>query len=50
MNGINNLNDTTQFSEDIMKIYIEKSTKIGTSNYVETFLDCIKMTQIFMDF
>ena len=29
----NNLNDTTQFSEDIMEIYIymEKFTKIGTS-------------------
>ena len=27
----NILNDTTQFSEDIMEIYIEKFTKIGTS-------------------
>ena len=27
----NNFNDTSQFSEDIMEIYIEKFTKIGTS-------------------
>ena len=45
----NNLNDTTQFSEDIMEIYIEKFTKIGHLNYVETFLNCFWMTQIFMD-
>ena len=28
----NNLNNTTQFSENIMEIYIEKFTKIGTSD------------------
>ena len=27
----NNLNDTTQFREDLMEIYIEKFTTIGTS-------------------
>ena len=28
---INILNDTTQFSEDMREIYIEKVTNIGTS-------------------
>ena len=27
----NNFNDTREFSEDIMEIYIEKFTKTGTS-------------------
>ena len=47
----NNLNDTTQFSEDIMEIYMWKNLlKQGHPKYVETFLDCIRMTQIFIDF
>ena len=46
----NNLNDTAQFSEDLREIYIWKNLlKWVHPNYVETFLDCIMMSQIFMD-
>ena len=47
----NYLNDTAQFSEDMREIYIWKNLlKYGHPNYVETFMDWIRMTQIFMDF
>ena len=48
---INILNHSSQFSEDFMEIYIQNNLiKYGHLNYVETFMDCIRMTQIFMDF
>ena len=47
----NPMNDTSQFREDIREIYILKNllTWVGL-NYVETFLDCFWMTEIFLDF
>ena len=41
------LNDTAQFSEDMREIYIWKNLlKYAHPNYVETFMDWIRMTQI----
>ena len=47
----NPMNDTSQVREDIGEIYIYKNllTLVGP-NYVETFLDCFWMTEIFLDF
>ena len=40
-----------EFSKDFLEIYIWKNIiKYGHPNYVETFMDSIRMTQIFMDF
>ena len=45
------MNDTSQLREDIGEIDIQKNllTLVGL-NYIETFLDCFWMTEIFLDF
>ena len=45
------MNDTSQLREDIGEIlYIETFVTLVGPNYVETFLDCFWMTEIFLDF
>ena len=44
------LNDTAQFSEDMSRNIWQNLGKIWSPNYIETFMDWIRMTQIFMDF
>ena len=46
----NILNHSSQFSKDFLEIYIWKNiVKYGHPNYIETFMDSMRMTQIFMD-
>ena len=46
----NILNHSSQFSKDFLEYVCgKKIVKYGHPNYVETFMDSIRMTEIFMD-